>query len=182
MAQFNVPSETARNSLVVETFRGVDLNNSPSNVDKSRSPAAPNMIRDQVGKVRKRMGYATMVTAPEGAAIHGVHHLLEETLIHAGEKLYRLVKATDGTWSLTEIGAMANARSRSFVFDQKLYLLDGATYQVYDGETLSAVADNATVPTIIISRRPTGGGQVYEGLNLLGKISLWQGNFYWTTL
>ena len=51
MAQFNVPSETARNSLVVETFRGVDLNNSPSNVDKSRSPAAPNMIRDQVGKV-----------------------------------------------------------------------------------------------------------------------------------
>lgn len=169
MAQFNVPSETARNSLVVETFRGVDLNNSPSNVDKSRSPAAPNMIRDQVGKVRKRMGYTTKLTAPEGAAINGVHHLLEETLIHAGAKLYRLVKATEGTWSLTEIGAMANARSRSFVFDQKLYLLDSATYQVYDGETLSAVADNATVPTIIISRRPTGGGQVYEGLNLLGK-------------
>lgn len=87
MAQFNVPSETARNSLVVETFRGVDLNNSPSNVDKSRSPAAPNMIRDQVGKVRKRMGYTTKLTAPEGAAINGVHHLLEETLIHAGVML-----------------------------------------------------------------------------------------------
>lgn len=72
---------------------------------------------------------------------------------------------------------MANARSRSFVFDQKLYLLDGATYQVYDGETLSAVADNATVPTIIISRRPTGGGQVYEGLNLLGKK--WTGKAFW---
>ena len=179
MAQFNVPSETARNSLVVETFRGVDLNNSPSNVDKSRSPAAPNMIRDQVGKVRKRMGYTTKLTAPEGAAINGVHHLLEETLIHAGAKLYRLVKATDGTWILTEIGAMANARSRSFVFDQKLYLLDSATYQVYDGETLSAVADNATVPTIIISRRPTGGGQVYEGLNLLGKK--WTESFLGTT-
>jgi len=169
MAQFNVPSESQRFSAVVETFRGVDLNNSPSNVDKSRSPAAPNMIRDQVGKVRKRMGYTTKVTAPEGAAIHGVHHLLGETLIHAGSKLYKLVKAADGAWSLTEIGAMANARSRGFVFDEKLYLLDGVTYQVYDGETLSAVADNATVPTIIISRRPNGGGQVYEGLNLLGK-------------
>lgn len=169
MAQFSVPSETPRSSVVVETFRGVDLNNSPSNVDKSRSPAAPNMIRDQVGKVRKRMGYTTMLTAPEGAAINGVHHLMDETLIHAGAKLYRRVVATDGTWSLTEIGAMANARSRGFVFDEKLYLLDGATYQVYDGETLSAVADNATVPTIIVSRRPTGGGQVYEGLNLLGK-------------
>ena len=168
MAQFNVPSESQKYSAVVETFRGVDLNNSPSNVDKSRSPAAPNMIRDQVGKVRKRMGYETKVTAPGGAAINGVHHLLEETLVHAGTKLYRL-SDTDGTWELTEIGAMANARSRSFVFDQKLYLLDGTTYQVYDGETLAAVADSATVPTIIISRRPTGGGQSYQGLNLLGR-------------
>lgn len=168
MAQFNVPSESQKYSAVVETFRGVDLNNSPSNVDKSRSPAAPNMIRDQVGKVRKRMGYETKVTAPGGAAINGVHHLLEETLVHAGEKLYRL-SDTDGTWELTEIGAMADARSRSFVFDQKLYLLDGTTYQVYDGETLAAVADSATVPTIIISRRPTGGGQSYQGLNLLGR-------------
>lgn len=169
MAQFKVPSESQRYSAVVETFRGVDLNNSPSNVDKSRSPAAPNMIRDQVGKVRKRMGYTTMATAPGGAAINGVHHLMDTTLIHAGDKLYKLAKASDGTWSLTAIGTMANARSRSFVFDQKLYLLDGTTYKVYDGQTLSAVADNATVPTIIISRRPTGGGQVYEGLNLLGK-------------
>ena len=169
MAQFKVPSESQRYSAVVETFRGVDLNNSPSNVDKSRSPAAPNMIRDQVGKVRKRMGYTTKATAPGGAAINGVHHLMDATLIHAGDKLYKLAKASDGTWSLTAIGAMANARSRSFVFDQKLYLLDGTTYKVYDGQTLSAVADNATVPTIIISRRPTGGGQVYEGLNLLGK-------------
>lgn len=168
MAQFNVPSESQKYSAVVETFRGVDLNNSPSNVDKSRSPAAPNMIRDQVGKVRKRMGYETKVTAPGGAAINGVHHLMKETLVHAGAKLYRL-SDTGGTWSLTEIGDMANARSRSFVFDQKLYLLDGTTYQVYDGETLAAVADSATVPTIIISRRPTGGGQVYQGLNLLGR-------------
>lgn len=168
MAQFNVPSESQKYSAVVETFRGVDLNNSPSNVDKSRSPAAPNMIRDQVGKVRKRMGYETKVTAPGGAAINGVHHLMEETLVHAGAKLYRL-SDTDGTWELTEIGAMADARSRSFVFDQKLYLLDGTTYQVYDGTTLAAVADSATVPTIIISRRPTGGGQSYQGLNLLGR-------------
>lgn len=168
MAQFNVPGESQKYSAVVETFRGVDLNNSPSNVDKSRSPAAPNMIRDQVGKVRKRMGYETKVTAPGGSAINGVHHLMEETLVHAGAKLYRL-SDTGGTWSLTEIGDMANARSRSFVFDQKLYLLDGTTYQVYDGETLAAVADSATVPTIIISRRPTGGGQSYQGLNLLGR-------------
>ena len=168
MAKFNVPSESQRYSAVVETFRGVDLNNSPSNVDKSRSPAAPNMIRDQVGKVRKRMGYATMLTAPGGAAINGVHRLKDTTLIHAGTKLYRLAESTAGAWSLTAVGSMANARSRSFVFDEKLYLMDGTVYRVYDGTTLKAVSAEATVPTIIISRRPNGGGQSYQGLNLLG--------------
>lgn len=169
MARFSVPAESKKYSTVVEMFRGVDLNNSPANVDKSRSPEAPNMIRDQVGKVRKRTGYTTMVTAPEGAAIHGVHRLKDETLVHAGSKLYRLRQTEDGTWSLTAVGSMAAARSRSFVFDGKLYLLDGTAYRVYDGTALSPVADKATVPVIIISRRPTGGGEAYQGLNLLGR-------------
>ena len=43
--------------LNIEEFKGVDLYNSPSNVDDSRSPDAPNMVRDVPGKVRKRMGY-----------------------------------------------------------------------------------------------------------------------------
>ena len=169
MARFSVPAESKKYSTVVEMFRGVDLNNSPANVDKSRSPEAPNMIRDQVGKVRKRTGYTTMVTAPGGAAVNGVHQLLEETLVHAGTKLYRLGVSDTGGWTLTAIGDMANARSRGFVFDRKLYLLDGTAYRVYDGTALSPVADKATVPVIIISRRPTGGGEAYQGLNLLGR-------------
>lgn len=66
MASFNIPASPSKYTMVVDTFRGVDLINSPTNVEKSRSPAAPNMIRDQVGKVRKRMGYRTVATAPEG--------------------------------------------------------------------------------------------------------------------
>ncbi len=140
MAQFTVPAASKKYSVVVEAFRGVDLNNSPSNVDKSRSPEAPNMIRDQVGKVRKRTGYTTMVTAYGNAAINGIHRLAGEVLVHAGGKLYRRNIGTDGAWTLEAIGDMADARSRSFVFDEKLYLLDGSVYRVYDGTTLSAVA------------------------------------------
>lgn len=165
MAQFSIPAETEKNTLVIETFRGVDLNNSPTNVDKSRSPAAPNMIRDQVGKVRKRMGYTTAATAPEGAAIHGIYQLEEETLVHAGGSLYRW----DGGKTFESLGAMADNRSRGFVFDKKLYLLDGAVFRVYDGETLAAVANKAYVPTIIVSRTPTGGGNIYDALNLLSR-------------
>ena len=153
---------------MVEFFRGVDLNNSPANVDKSRSPNAPHMIRDQVGKVSKRTGYTTMVTAPGGVAIRGVHRLGDEMLIHAGRTLYRLETAADG-WTLSAIGSMADAPSRGFVFDSRLYLLDGTAYRVYDGRILEEVSAKATVPTIIISRRPTGGGHAYQGLNLLGR-------------
>lgn len=168
MAQFSVPAESKKYSVVVESFRGVDLNNSPSNVDKSRSPEAPNMIRDQVGKVRKRTGYTTKATVSGGAAINGVHRLGSEVLVHAGTKLYRRTVSATGAWSLAEIGAMADARSRGVVFDEKLYLLDGSVFRVYDGTTLKAVSEEATVPTIIISRRPTGGGTAYQGLNLIG--------------
>lgn len=163
MAKFNIPAETPKRTMIIETFRGVDLNNSPTNVDKSRSPAAPNMIRDQVGKVRKRMGYRTVATAP--GAVHGIHKLGEETLVHAGNKLYRW----DGEENFEELGDMAEARSRGFVFDEKLYLLDGSVFRVYDGETLKSVSENAYVPTVIISRSPEGGGTAYEALNLLGR-------------
>lgn len=165
MAQFAVPTQAKEYSAKVEYFRGVDLNNSPSNVDKSRSPAAPNMIRDQVGKVRKRTGYHTLGTAPEGAKVWAVHRLGEETVVHAGEQLYRW----DGGEGFEALGKMAAARSRSFIFDEKLYLLDGANYQVYDGEKLASVSESAYVPTVIISREPTGGGTTYEALNLLGR-------------
>lgn len=162
MAQFSIPAQTPKQRTIIETFRGVDLNNSPTNVDKSRSPAAPNMIRDQVGKVRKRMGYTTAAAAP--GRINGHYELGEETLIHAGDKLYRW----DGGETFEELGTMADRKSRGFVFEEKLYLLDGTTYQVYDGEALKSVSEGAYVPTIIISRNPTGGGNAYEALNLLG--------------
>lgn len=165
MAQFAVPAQAKEYSAKVEYFRGVDLNNSPSNVDKSRSPAAPNMIRDQVGKVRKRTGYHTLGTAPEGGKVWAVHRLGEETLVHAGEQLYRW----DGGEDFVALGKMAAARSRGFIFDEKLYLLDGVTYQVYDGASLAPVSESAYVPTVIISREPTGGGTTYEALNLLGR-------------
>lgn len=165
MAQFSIPAQTAKSSAIIETFRGVDLNNSPTNVDKSRSPAAPNMIRDQVGKVRKRMGYTTEATVPDGKRINGRYQLGEKTLIHAGDKLYRW----DNAETFEEIGNMADEKSRGFVFENSLYLLDGTTYQVYDGETLGPVSNKAFVPTIIISRNPTGGGTAYQALNLLGK-------------
>ncbi|BAK99585.1 hypothetical protein OBV_23870 [Oscillibacter valericigenes Sjm18-20] len=168
MSTFSIPAGDSKYTKVSEYFRGVDLNNSPSNVDFSRSPNAPNMIRDQVGKVRKRMGYTTVATATNGGKINGVHELDGKRLVHAGTALYLWAPGTETEW--TELSAdMADAISDAFQFDGKLYILDGAHFRVYDGTDVTLVSAKPYVPTIIISRAPSGGGTAYEALNMIGN-------------
>lgn len=168
MSTFSIPAGDSKYTKVNAYFRGVDLNNSPSNVDFSRSPAAPNMIRDQVGKVRKRMGYTTVATATNGGKINGVHELNGKRLVHAGTALYLWAPGTETEW--TELAAdMADALSDAFQFDGKLYILDGAHFRVYDGTDVTLVSAKPYVPTIIISRAPSGGGTAYEALNMIGN-------------
>lgn len=58
---FNVPKQTKRSKFVVDQFKGVDFTNAGIDVDPTRSPNAPNMIRHTPGKVRKRMGYEKQI-------------------------------------------------------------------------------------------------------------------------
>ena len=79
---FSVPSPPPRGVEIIEEFRGVDLNSSPTVVEKNRSPEAPNMMRDVPGKVRKRQGYEDI--AKYDARITGEHRLIDKLLIPAG--------------------------------------------------------------------------------------------------
>lgn len=150
----------AKSILNISEFRGVDLQNSPPNVEDSRSPDAPNMIRDVPGKVRKRMGYHK-ITEYSGK-INGVHLLNGEELIHAGTGLYK------GETLL--YSGMADTRSTGFQVGKRLYLLDGAHYLCYDGSTVKPVSTLAYVPTIIDARSPAiKNGVTLEPVNLIGK-------------
>ena len=65
-----------------------------------------------------------------------------------------------------------NARkSASFVFNNRLYLIDGKNYLVYDGETVKSVADAAYIPTtyidIISDGENANNGTKYEQRNIL---------------
>ncbi len=83
---------------------------------------------------------------------------------------------------------MNECKSMSFMYNDKLYINDGLTYYRFDGENLIEVADKERVneqvlkidaehpessfdipfiPTTSISRLPDGGGESYQGVNVL---------------
>lgn len=73
---------------------------------------------------------------------------------------------TDGVWSKTACGALNTARDVfMFGFDEKLYLLNGTEYKVWDGETLSDVAGYR--PLVMTAASPGGGGTTLESVNKL---------------
>ena len=156
---FKVPSSPARSIITISDFLGVDFTNSPAAVDESRSPNGVNMIRDVPGKIRKRMGYKTIKTYD--GKINGAHFRRgdSETLIHSGTKLYKgdTVLYSDAN----------NERSKSWQFDDKLYIIDGKKLLVYDGESIAPVEANSYIPTLTISKEPSGGGTDFEAINLL---------------
>lgn len=156
---FSVPSSPEKSRFAVDEFRGVNFTDTPGLVDKTRSPDAPNMIRDVPGKVRKCMGYERM--AEYDGRINGYHERRgdEEGLIHAGSKLYK--------GSAVLYDGMADSRSRSWQMGDKLYIQDGKALLVYDGSSVKKASEGAYIPTLTIAKSPAGGGTEYEALNLL---------------
>ena len=105
MALFSVPKQKDKLPEEIETFLGADLSNAPNNVAKNRSPSCPNMIRDEVGKVKKRDGVELVKTFV--GQINGVHFLYGTTtkkLVHHGTKI-----SLDGT-TPTELYSTAAER------------------------------------------------------------------------
>lgn len=66
---------------------------------------------------------------------------------------------------------MNERRSVSFIFNNRLYLIDGKNYLVYDGESVRSVIDGAYIPTTYINIIPAGEnadiGTEYEQRNIL---------------
>lgn len=167
--RFSIPREEPVYQIDIERCNGADLNNSPSKVRMNRSPACPNMIRETPGHNVKRMGYETIFSLT--GKINGIHTLRlsdsEDHIVHSGTKYY---KANIGlTPTATDLGVTGNNKfSMAFQMNSKLYVLDGLSYLKYDGTTMASV--EGFIPTILISRDPTGGGVVYEPINLLSDF------------
>lgn len=157
--KFSIPSSPSRSVLTISTFLGADFTNSPAAVSENQSPNCKNMIRDVPGKVRKCMGYKKI--AEYDGSVNGYHLIRwdEHGLVHAGTKMYHNgeVKYSDAN----------NARSRSWQFDDKVYIVDGKKLLVWDGSDVKPASETAKIPTVTIAKSPNGGGTSYEDLNLI---------------
>ncbi len=76
------------------------------------------------------------------------------------------LKEEDGEWNKIPAGAMDTSRDvHMFGFDEKLYILNGEKYRVWDGDRLQEVEGYR--PLVSVSVEPAGGGTLLESVNRL---------------
>ncbi|MBR5519108.1 MAG: hypothetical protein IKU55_00165, partial [Clostridia bacterium] len=166
--KISIPKGNSRRGYrtVYQTFRGVDLSTDPALVDNTRSPDALNLISDSGGYPEKRLGWRTEVLSERGK-VNGLFRLAlavgDVRLAHIGDAIYRWEAEA---LSLLRSG-VADQRSTAFVCSGKLWILTGAEYLVFDGETLKDAAEDAYAPITSFANPPSGGGQTLEAANLL---------------
>ncbi len=80
--------------------------------------------------------------------------------------LWELERDADGIWSKKDCGALdTSTEVCMFGFAERLYVLNGSQYLVWDGETLDKVEGYR--PLVSVSVVPAGGGTTLEGINKL---------------
>ncbi len=148
-------------------FRGVDFSN--KEVIPQRSPDALNVWKNykaSLGKcIETRPKFVLNKTFIQD--IYGIFFYkvgsTQMMLVHSGTKLYKIVGDTT-----TEIYTGLNPKKgQCFIYNNIWYYKDGINYLQYDGTTVASVESDAYVPTTSISRNPSGGGTVYEDVNML---------------
>lgn len=148
------------------SFRGVDFSNRKDEVSLYRSPDSINMwknYKNSKGRcVESRPDVELVKEFTE--TIFGLffytYNGSAHRIVHAGTKLY------DGNNVI--YSKMAQHKSQYFVYDSKLYIKDGTSYLTYNGSTVTVV--EGYIPTTTIGRGASGGGTLYEDVNLLTGI------------
>lgn len=154
-------------------FRGVDFLNDPGIVSLQRSPDALNVWKNyrssQGNCIETRPGYKELVNF--GERINGFFAYKRTlAIIHLGTKLYKWTNFPDIPSAEEKVlihTDMNDSKSQMYLFKGILYINDGMNFLKYDGNTLLSVSVNAYVPTTSIGRSPSGGGELYEDINLL---------------
>ena len=166
---------------IYQGFRGVDFRG--EECELFRSPDSLNMWRDykETDSVRTRPGMEKFYAFGDyGNGINGLYFYKDAVLVHWRNDLWKLKDGERERLDPTIPGFnLLNVRSHGFVFEDKLYIMDGYSYFCYDGDNFTPVysfnmsiyeEDRSYVPTTSIGRKPSGGGTPYEDVNMLSPF------------
>ena len=132
----------AKKVLEITSFAGIDLSSSPADVDRRRSPDAPNMMPDSLGNPVKRPGFELFGKFP--GRLNGSFQFGEQRIIHAGKALFNEERQI---WD-----GMADEISCGIVTGNRLFIFDGQEAICFDGEHVVPLCDIAYIPTVLISK------------------------------
>ncbi len=142
LLDFGKVSSPEKRVLEITSFAGIDLSSAPFDIDKKRSPDAPNMMPDSHGNPIKRTGFE--VFEHFGERINGVYKFGEHRIVHAGTKLY-----LDGELIRENL---ANEISDAQIIGNHLCLFDGKEALLVDENGAAPISEKAYVPTVLISK------------------------------
>lgn len=183
------PEEPKKYTTVYSDFRGVDFTNNAANVWKRRSPSGLNMMPDAGGIPWKRTGWTVEVTQdifkeayPYTVDAVDIKNIYSFEL--AGQD-HMIIFCDCGVFAFTgntlkhliSLSAVTEEPYRGFFYEGNgtagFYFFGNKQMYAYryneltGGFTCGAV--DPYVPTTIIGRSPSGGGTVYEGVNLMTR-------------
>lgn len=157
-------------------LKGVDFSVDPSLVSRSRSPDMLNMISDKGGNPIKRRGWEKLHTINE--PIRNIWTFVMENkrwyIVATDTKIIEYKRETGFEGMIASTCAKKGAKL-GFFFNSAthagFYIMDGEKYYVIkpDKDNLKVEEVKAHIPLILIARAPTGGGVIYEGINLLTR-------------
>ena len=152
MATYKIPDSPKKYKTEYSSFKGVDLSSNPTQVDSARGASGTvNLISDSGGFPEKRKGWRVLlnVEKPVNGLYRGIIKGKEYFLVHGGTRLYKWTENT-----LTELkSGLTNKQGTSFTLNDKMYVLTGGEYLVFDGETAKDATADAYVLPLPTGRR-----------------------------
>ena len=155
-------------NLKIENFLG--LNESPDGDSGLKMGEAADMTNFRItaeGNLKKMSGYS-LYTSDEGAEdIDGMCQWGSLFIFITDGKVFTY-NGTANAELVFDTGVTLTAgKATLFVFNDKLYILNGHEYLSWAGGTAKIIKVAGYVPTIAIATPPAGGGTLYEPINQL---------------
>lgn len=152
-------------TLTINKFLGLNKALSDTELQPGESPSMKNMMITNDYKLKKMFGYAKLFNTLGTHKINGIWYgTLGSTaflVFSCNGHLYNSVSGTN-----TDLGTIADTHTMLWSYNNTLYIYDGTSIYTWGGTSIiSAIV--GYVPTVAVACVPSGGGTLFEGINML---------------